>query len=254
MEQRNIAMDIKFPPEILGGSHNDVAFVDRIYKDGIQPYVERLKQYNFQGYGHVLDAGCGFGQWSLALSTLNEQVSSCDAASDRVQYLSDIINLNNIKNINPREGVINQLPYQSETFDAVFCYAVIFVTPWKTSLSELIRVLKPKGKLYVNVNGFGWYKNLWYNQPNASIDYSPKEVAAHTLLNTYKYETNQDINFPTDLIIEPTQIINELKNLGMEKVDLDGEGLLGNPNNTKTFFQREYLGDVGVYEIIAEKL
>jgi SAM-dependent methyltransferase len=247
-------MNIKLPAEVLGASHNDAAFANRIYKDGLQPYINRLKQYEFQEYNHVLDAGCGFGQWSIALSTLNTQVSSCDAASNRVQYLSDLINLNNIKNINPREGVIDQLPYQDETFDAVFCYGVIFLTPWKTSLSELIRVLKPKGKVYVNANGLGWYKNLWYNRPNATTDYDPKEIAAHTLLNTYKYETNQTVHFPASLLIEPTQIINELRNLGMKNIVWDGEGLIGNSNNTKTFFQKEYLNDIGVYEVIAEKL
>lgn len=247
-------MNIKLPTQILGTSQNDAAFVSRIYKDGIQPYIDRLKQYEFQGYNHVLDAGCGFGQWSLALSSLNKQVSSCDAASNRVQYLTELADINNIKNIKVKEGVINKLPYEDEVFDAVFCYGVIFLTPWKISLRELIRVLKPTGKLYLNANGLGWYKNLWYNQPHATTDYNPKEIAAQTLLNTYKYETNQDIGFPTSLLIEPEQIIDELKTLEMKNIVWDGEGLIGNPDNTKTFFQKDYLGDIGVYEVIAEKL
>ena len=247
-------MDIKLPVEVLGASHNDAAFANRIYKDGLQHYINRLKQYEFQGYNHVLDAGCGFGQWSLALSTLNEQVSSCDAASNRVQYLSDLINLNNIKNIEPQKAGIDKLPYKNETFDAVFCYEVIFLTPWKTSLRELVRVLKASGKIYVNANGLGWYKNLWYNQPNATTDYNPKEIAAQTLLNTYQYESNQQIDFPASLLIEPEQIVNELKNLGMKNIIWDGEGLIRNPSNPKPFFQKEYLNDIGVYEVIAEKL
>ena len=51
---------------------NDAAFLSRVYQTGLTKYQERLRAISFYGLRHVLDAGCGFGQWTLSLSGLNE--------------------------------------------------------------------------------------------------------------------------------------------------------------------------------------
>lgn len=234
-------------------NYKDYEFCHRIYEKGLTPYIERLKQYGFQNHGKILDAGCGFGQWSLSLSQLNQEVFSCDAAPNRIAFLKKIIASNKINNITATQGTIDNLAYDNDTFDAIFCYGVIFLTPWKKSLSELIRVLKPGGKLYVNANGLGWYKHLWYTSHNKTIDYDPQLIAAKAWLNTHNYLTFGTANFPCDIIIEPQELIKECEQLGLETIQWDGEGLLGNPNNTNIFFQKEYFGDVGVYELIGYK-
>lgn len=232
---------------------NNHAFVQRIFKNGISDYVDRLKQYGFLDFEHALDAGCGFGQWSLALSQLNKEVFSCDADVERVEFLHKIAVENKINNIHTRQAFIDNLPYENESFDAVFCYGVIFLTPWKKSLSELVRVLKPGGKLYVNANGLGWYKHLWYTAHNKTSDYDPQLIAANAWRDTYNYNNGLDIVSPSNLIIEPDQLVKEAENLGLQDIQWDGEGLLGNSSNKEVFFQKEYFGDVGVYEVIGMK-
>lgn len=232
---------------------NNHAFVQRIFNNGISDYVDRLKQYGFLDFGHVLDAGCGFGQWSLALSQLNKAVYSCDADVERVEFLHKIAVENKINNIHTRQSLIDNLPYDSESFDAVFCYGVIFLTPWKKSLSELVRVLKPGGKLYVNANGLGWYKHLWYTSHNKTDDYDPQLIAASAWRDTYNYNNGLDVEFPCNLIIEPTELMTEAESLGLLNLEWDGEGLLNNPDNINAFFQKQYYGDTGVYEIIGTK-
>jgi hypothetical protein len=39
----------------------------------------------------------------------------------------------------------------------------------------------------------------------------------------------------------------------LTNIKCDGEGLLGNAENKNTFFQKEYYGDIGVYEVIGVK-
>jgi ubiquinone/menaquinone biosynthesis C-methylase UbiE len=234
-------------------SENDVRFLERIFAKGITPYMNRLKQYGFQKKDNILDAGCGFGQWSLALAQMNKKVYSCDGDAKRIEFLKEIILEKGMSNAEARLGFIDNLPYNNETFDAVFCYGVIFITPWKKSLAELVRVLKPGGKLYVNANGLGWYKHLWYTEHNKTIDYDPQKIAAEAWLNTYYYQKGERVDFPTSIIIEPDEFISELKKLEMGSIQWDGEGLLGNPQNKDVFFQKEYFGDVGVYEVMATK-
>ena len=152
-------------------SSNDRLFVQRIFKNGIEPYVERLRQYKFVECNKVLDAGCGFGQWSLALAHLNKEVYACDADPKRTVFLEKIAAANKISSIHTMHTSIDCLPFENDFFDAVFCYGVLFITPWKKSISELIRVLKPGGKIYVSANGIGWLKYLWYTEHNKTADY-----------------------------------------------------------------------------------
>ena len=103
------------------------------------------------------------------------------------------------------------MPYPDNCFDLVFCYGVIFLTPWRQSLGELSRVLKTGGKLYVNANGLGWYNYLWKEEHNKTTDYDPKAVAAQSFSSTLRYNREGYYEQGTNLIIEPKQIQHEMR-------------------------------------------
>ncbi|MDP2193596.1 MAG: hypothetical protein Q8K36_03625, partial [Alphaproteobacteria bacterium] len=75
---------MQFSTNNMFTSKAEETFFQRVYSKGIAPYVERLQQYKFEKYERILDAGCGYGQWSLALSQLNKEVYACDADHKRV--------------------------------------------------------------------------------------------------------------------------------------------------------------------------
>lgn len=237
--------------------NNSTMFLERVFADGIDKYERRLLQYGFSGYKCVLDAGCGFGQWSISLSQLNDEVKAVDISQKRVEFLESLAQELQINNVQGDCSRLDSLPYGNDTFDAIFCYGVIFLTRWQESLQELCRVLRPEGKLYLNANGIGWYKHLWYSQPNKATDYDPKLQAARAFYNTWKYESGQHSEDGVDIIIEPKVLKDKLRNLGFSNIVMDSEGCLGTNNqdgSTLTpFFRGEYLGDLGVYEIMAIK-
>ena len=236
---------------------NDAAFLERVYSKGIDVYVDRVKQYGFCGLSTVLDAGCGFGQWALALSAVNLQVSACDASKNRLEVLIGLAADLGVDNLSVQQASLDTLPYDSASFDGVFCYGVLFLTHWRESLRELARLVCPGGKLYVNANGIGWYKNLWYNLPNPAADYDPQLVAARAFMNTWKYQNGQSSDDGVDIIIEPEQLKAELKKLGFDHIAQASEGLLYASHlegaTHRAFFKGEYLGDLGVYEMIGIK-
>ena len=141
--------------------HNNMLYIQRIYGKGLDKYLSRINALGFTNYDRVLDAGCGFGQWSLALSHSNKLVDSCDISSTRISFLNSMTKELGVSNINTCESSLERLPYSDNTFDVVFCYGVIFLTPWRESIRELTRVLKPNGKLYISANEVGWYLFLW---------------------------------------------------------------------------------------------
>jgi ubiquinone/menaquinone biosynthesis C-methylase UbiE len=254
-EHQEIAPLLKEFTDTLEG--NDAAFLERVYSRGIAPYAERLKQYGFCGLTHVLDAGCGFGQWTLALSILNSRVSACDASQRRVEILSRLAVELGAGDLSVRQASLEALPYESASFDGVFCYGVLFLTRWSETLRELARVLRPGGRLYVNANGFGWYKHLWHDLPNPAPDYDPRLLAARAFMNTWKYENGQVSEEGVDIIIEPDALKQELEKLGFDDVEQASEGVLfaADPHQAaqQAFFPGEYSGDLGVYEVIALK-
>ena len=235
---------------------NDDLFIKRIFSQGISKYTNRLLALGFSGNQQVLDAGCGFGQWSIALSLLNENVTSCDISSTRITFIKDLQRALALSNLEAEVSKLETLPYADSTFDAIFCYGVIFLTPWKITLKEFSRVLKPGGSIYLNANGLGWYIFLWNEEHNKTEDYDPKSVAAKTLLDTLSYQRNGSLKPGARTIIEPVEFTEELDGLGFCNISSGAEGTLHLDSNAappEPFFMGQYNGLMGVHEVVAEK-
>jgi ubiquinone/menaquinone biosynthesis C-methylase UbiE len=236
---------------------NALRFAERIFSKSLDVYTQRLRGCGFVGARHVLDAGCGFGQWSLALAGLNTSVEAIDVSGERLRFLRDAASALDLANIQVQQCGLEHLCYRDAAFDAVFCYGVLFLTRWRQSLTELARVVAPGGRIYVNANGIGWYKHLWYNAPHASADYDPRHHAAIVLHNTWRYQKGLPTDTGLDILIEPDELEAEMANLGFVEIHRAAEGhigcMLGLQSAPEPFFAASYLGDLGVYEMVATK-
>lgn len=236
---------------------NSAQFLERVYGDDISTYAKRLEACGFTNHNRVLDAGCGFGQWTLSLAAMNTEVVGLDIFNDRVDFVDDLIASLGVENASVQQGSIESLQFDRHSFDAIYCYGTIFLTRWRESLSELCRVLRPGGTIYLNSNGLGWYKHLWVNEPNKASDYDPRERTAKVFLNTWQYDKGEEIEPGMDILIDPEELKAALGEHGVGNIRVGGEGLLRSPDfigeAPKPFFQKEYLGDLGVYEVLATK-
>ncbi len=236
--------------------HNDSLFLHRIYREGLSKYVDRLRAIGFTNQANVLDAGCGYGQWSLALAQLNPLVSACDISPLRIDVVREMVMELAVSNLDLCTSCIDSLPYADASFDAVFCYGVIRLTPWRKSLSNFARVLKPGGMLYVNASGLGWCLHLWRDEHNKAEDYDPKALAACTLVDTLRYDREDHYEPGMNLIIEPKAIELELHKLGFLNIQTAHEGGLHldkSKSKPQPFFKGQYYGQVGAYELVAKK-
>lgn len=249
-------MDSSQPRKSSNAHSNESLFLRRVYQKGISPYTSRLLTLGFSNKTRVLDAGCGYGQWSLALARLNKNVDACDISQKRVAFVSRMASDLNIDNLAVRQCALHKLPYKDASFDAIFCYGVIFLTPWKQSLRELVRVLRRGGILYVNANGVGWYNFLWKTEHNKSPDYDPKSIAARAFTDTLRYDRYGAFENGMNLIMDPLTLRNELKALGCRNIKTAGEGKLKFARNTakeEPFFRSKYFGQTGVFEAVGTK-
>jgi ubiquinone/menaquinone biosynthesis C-methylase UbiE len=134
-------------------------------------YDARVRAIGFHGFGHVLDAGCGDGNWSLALSKNNRRVSGVDLDGAALWQARRKADEGKRRNIGFCHGDLHDLPYQDDAFDAVLCYGVLMLTQEDRVMGELARVMRPGGILYLSSDGSGWpfFKILKFGLKERSI-------------------------------------------------------------------------------------
>lgn len=97
------------------------------------------------------DLGCGTGFISLALSLEAELVFSVDSSKNMLKELSGIANKKGIRNIHPIIGSMDAIPLFDNSIDAVFTnMALHHVVEAKKAISEMYRILKPKGTAVIS--------------------------------------------------------------------------------------------------------
>ena len=92
----------------------------------------------------ILDAGCGNGRFAVRIKYLcpSCEVHGVDISEELLQEVPDYI----VK----KKGSILNVPYDAETFDAVFCIEALEHTlETEKSIGELCRVLKTHGRLVI---------------------------------------------------------------------------------------------------------
>lgn len=231
---------------------NDKNFIKRIYSNGFDRYSSRISMINFTRGERVLDAGCGFGQWSIALAKQNNQVESIDPCKLRIEALRKIICSLGIKNINTRVLKLEEIDYPDNSFDSIFCYSVIFRTNPEIAIKKFKKIIKPGGKLYLCSNGLGWYLYNIIESPNKSLNFEPNLAAIGAINRAInKSVTNNYDDF--DDIISSVKLSSILKDCNFKLDYVGAEGTFSINNNFKEpFFIGEYMGEEAVYEILAK--
>lgn len=105
------------------------------------PIFQRYMNNNYS----VLDVGCGTGRLTQHLVNFVKEVTALDYSESMLDLIDDYPNLNK------RVGDGHKLPFDNNTFDAVFSLDFLSHFPtWDRLLAEQVRVLKPGGILVCN--------------------------------------------------------------------------------------------------------
>ena len=249
---------IEIPDRLLQRlSANDAGFLQRVYSGGLNRYRERLARIGFVGVERILDAGCGFGQWTFAMARTSKQVVGVDIDSERLSVSTQLASINDVKNVEFRRASLEEISDFEETFDAVFCYSVVYLTDCHKVFRNLFRSLKKGGYLYICTNGPGWYLYNIIEGPNPSIDFHPRRYGIQTFWNTL-IRRRSGFSLSTGArLMTPSGTKRALDKSGFEVVALGAEGTLGfGDENTippAPNYDATYMGLVNVFEVIARK-
>lgn len=255
IKQETLEAAIKKASQVLTGF--ELEFFSRIWNGDLEKFRARLKALGFENQDRVLDAGFGNAQWTICLAEMNKFVDGIEYTESRVKVGKILESELEIKNTNLIQGSVEELPYEDNSFDAVFCYGVIFLTDFKKSVAELYRVLKPGGKLYFTANGLGWYLMCTIEEHNKSQNYDPRQMASETIAHSFNYfGSNADFERGKQLFVTRPIITKLLQELKFEKIEIKSEGTINVSGNEKSlsFYKHEkYLDSDFIYDILCYK-
>lgn len=160
----------------IGYTHDEFKNLDPIAVGGPNPYGEgdqnvfnlfKLGPNYFRGYiqmrtqfmgkPRVLDLLGGFGIWSLFLREVNDHVVCLDRVKGCKEYfgkMASFFGADNIDFICDEVEHIKTMP--SKSFDYVWMNSALQYVDRQTTLTEVARLLKPGGRLFVgNYNSTG---------------------------------------------------------------------------------------------------
>jgi SAM-dependent methyltransferase len=233
--------------EDLRGDDRD--FFRRVWSTDADVYRARIRAAGFAGLGDVLDAGCGFGQWTVPLAEANRSVAAIDLDKRRAALTGEAAALSGLSNVGVSTGSIESLPYADESFDGLFCYSVLYYADHRQALAEFARVLRPSARLYLCGNGLGWYLHNLIDGHNGSLFFDPRAMAAQALADTLAGRRGRQVAIPSDVLAR------DCASAGFHVEALGPEGTLAVPGEAPgtSFFQGAYHGQEGVYEMIARR-
>jgi len=129
------------------------------FRDSVELFTKRAIANNFDldwlKGKTCLDAGCGSGRYSVALAIHGAaKITAVDVSSTGLETARN--NAKEFNQIQFQQASVLNLPFPDQSFDLVWCAGVLMITSdFDKGLSELTRVLKPNGKLFLLVYGAG---------------------------------------------------------------------------------------------------
>ena len=150
------------------------------WKERVEQRLEEEKyfsqQYNYELLKSVynydfnekkmLVAGSGTGGECVFFSKKNMQVFGIEPNKEANAISKLKIQELGIKNISISEGVLEDLPYKNNFFDLIYCYTVLeHVDNVAKSITEMIRVLKPGGFIFICTPDYRQFYEPHYKLP-----------------------------------------------------------------------------------------
>jgi len=227
----------------------DLWFLRSCYRTPESYYKERIKAVGFYDLERVLDAGCGFGQWSLGLAAQNNRVFAVDIDPVRVWWAARLAQARGLsEKIAFSAADLCHLPFPPAYLDAVFCYGVMMFRDENQVLAEFSRVLKPGGKLYATSTGMGNYLNFILRRALAERKLFYLKNGLKNICNTWLGHKDK-VHY-----VSERQVRRAADRAGLAISHFQAEGTINfGSSQVKPIYQGRYFGALGVFDMLAVK-
>ncbi len=161
--------------------------------------IDRILKENFPG--EVLEIGCGPGYYTSAIAERASHVTATDISDEMIRAVRK--KTGSAPNVTAGKADANDLPFSSESFDAVVIANVLHaVEDPRRVLAEIMRVLKPGAAALIICYtdcGMNWFERIIIGMkfiekfgsppPYGLRNYSPEELASLIRSAGFEVET-----------------------------------------------------------------
>ena len=124
-------------------------YYEFVFRHSMDFYRQRIRMVGATGFRKVLDLGQGYGQWSVALSEMNDEVVAIDHSEymcDTAEFLAEHYDCSNIS---VKKASIYDLDdiFAEGEFDFIWCWGVIMFVDRDKALPSINRILSSDGRL-----------------------------------------------------------------------------------------------------------
>jgi len=140
---------------VAGAVPVDPDYEQFVYQWGVPFLEERLDMVGFTGAGRVLDAGCGLGNWTLALARHNAEVVAVDSHPGMRERTRVTCEAGGCANVSVVAGPLEQCRFDDGEFDRIWCSLLLEYVDREALMRRFQRWLRPGGQLYVSTNAAG---------------------------------------------------------------------------------------------------
>jgi SAM-dependent methyltransferase len=124
-------------------------------RDGPQPQDIALEEVLAAEPRRVLDVGAGRGELAERIRDAGIEVVALDQSARMVELARE-------RGVEAVVGDVQALPFEDAAFDVVVANFMLYHVPdVDRALIEIVRVLRPGGRLVAATNGFGQLRELW---------------------------------------------------------------------------------------------
>ena len=133
---------------------------------------EMIRSVDLKETDYILDVASGTGEPGLSIASIIKEgnVMITDLAEDMLEVARENAVMRGIANVEFMECDVSELPFEDDTFDSVCCrLGFMFFPDMELAADEMIRVLKPGGKIITSV----WCipdKNFWVTAMGSTIN------------------------------------------------------------------------------------
>jgi len=212
------------------------------FRDSVELFTKRAIANNFDldwlKGKTCLDAGCGSGRYSVALAIHGAaKITAVDVSSTGLETARN--NAQEFNQIQFQQASVLNLPFPDQSFDLVWCAGVLMITSdFDKGLSELTRVLKPNGKLFLLVYGAGGlrWKVIKAARPivaDLGQTFIDRAIQQSGLPANNRKNYMDDLFVPVQELTRFTELNQKLIDLGYSSIDRWTENTFDHENSPK---------------------
>lgn len=142
-----------------GNSFDELAKDYAAFREGYsESLYDGLLTLGFHAGMSVLDVGCGTGIASEPLSRRGMSITGVDPSAPMLDHARTRIPAGTFV-----QGTAEELPFDNRSFDGVICAQAIHWFDREKAIAEMIRVVKPGGRVAI------WWKSLTQEDPLRAV-------------------------------------------------------------------------------------